>query len=926
MGSGIDPHRASLIRTLFFRAVDLNGAERISFLNQACGSDEMLRTDIESLLAADAADDRFIVTAITKMAEWVPYPSPAAPEEETAGWSVGPYTVIELIGRGGVGSVYRAIRQDQFRMQVALKLIKRGVDTDLAARQFRNEEQILAQLQHPNIARLLDGGVTDDGLPYFVMEHVEGEPITVYCRTAKLDIYARLRLFQLVCKAVQFAHQHLIVHRDLKPSNILITAEGIPKLLDFGIAKLLEPTAAEQSYLSLTGAGMRLMTPHYASPEQILGLPLTTATDIYSLGVVLYELLTGLSPYRTKIGSSAALEQAICQQDPQSPAAVCKQVDQELATIVLMALHKEPQRRYNSIEQFSGDIRRYLEHRPIAARKDNALYRWRKFVQRHTIGAVMCSVMAATLMTGVAAVHSEAVRAQRRFQQVRKLADTIIFDLHDEIASLPGATKARQLLVKTAVEYLDSLAVEARNDPQLQRELATAYEKIGDVQGNGSYSNLGEPATAVENYRKGLAIANRLPTSKVALELITRFYYKIGNVQEQVWGRPTDARENLLTAVRIADSIPEKTGDAAYKVRIDAATYLGGLDNIRNPERAVGPLQRALFITRQWKAAQPSSESAFYEIRALQLLGEAFWQRGDLHKSLQLQLEAIPLMEELLRRHPDNIGWQHEMALCYEFAGLVAGHPQYLNLGDHRAAANWFRKMLEIFEQQSAADSKDMRAQFGLSEALASLAAAIRGSDPAQAELLYGRSLALNISIAQSKPDDALAPRWQAFNRVGLAWVLSHRRLHRDAIQELEKALSLHQSSLAKDPMDPQFRQELGVILCALGKERGVVGDVGPAAIHLHHALSVLLPLWQSTPRKLSLRRDVADCYEDLGDLAALKSDWNEARWWYTKSYALWGTWSTIAPSTSYDLTQAHHVSGSLDRANRKCKEVAHSR
>jgi tetratricopeptide (TPR) repeat protein len=333
-------------------------------------------------------------------------------------------------------------------------------------------------------------------------------------------------------------------------------------------------------------------------------------------------------------------------------------------------------------------------------------------------------------------------------------------------------------------------------------------------------------------------------------------------------------------------------------------------------------MEKALLITRQWNAAQPSSESAFYEIRARQVLGEVLWQLGDLHKSLQFQLEAIPLMEELLRQQPDNVDWQHEMALCYEFAGLVAGHPQYANLGDHAAAANWFRKMLAIFERQSSADSKDMRAQFGLSEALASLASAVRESDPPGAERLYRRSLALNIDIVRSKPDDALAPRWQAFNRRGLAWVLSREQRHGEAIKELEKALALQEWCLAKDSKDPQFQEELGVMLCALGAERGRVGDRVAAAAELHRALAILSSLWQGNPRKLSLVRDLADCHEKLGNLAAAKSDWNEARAWYAKSKELWNTWPGIGTASVYDLTQNRRVTILLEQTTRRAERV----
>jgi tetratricopeptide (TPR) repeat protein len=594
-----------------------------------------------------------------------------------------------------------------------------------------------------------------------------------------------------------------------------------------------------------------------------------------------------------------------------------------------MALRKEPQRRYRSVEQFSDDIQRYLEGRPILARKDTVGYRSRKFLQRHTMGVTTGVVIAAGLVIGVATVQNEAVRAQRRFQQVRKLANTMIFDLHDQIASLPGATKARQSLVKTAIEYLDSLATEAAGDPQLQLELATAYEKIGDVQGNMANSHLGHPDAAVESYRKGLAIADRLALSRSALELAARLYYKTGDVQHRLLGRPTEARSTLLTAVRIADSIPAKTGDPAYRVRAQAAGWFSELDLLRNPRDALPALQKSLAIAREWATAQPGPESAFFQVVALSRVAGGLWQTGDLNASLGLQLQAMRFMEELLREHPDNVDWQEQMAICYERAALVSGHPMYINLGDRASAANWFEKEVTIFERLASADSNDMRVQFDLSEALAALASAVRESDPARAKRLYRRSLSLNTAIAESKPDDALAPRWQAFNRMGLAWVLSREQRHGEVIQELEKALALQEWSLAKDPKDPQFQEELGVILCALGAERASVDDRAVARAQLHRALAILSLLWQANPHKLTLLRDLADCYEKLGHVAAAESDWNRARSWYSKSKDLWNTWPTIATSSAYDVIQNRRVSRLLEQAARRTQradEIARSR
>jgi serine/threonine protein kinase len=448
------------IEELFHQAADLAPADRAAFLRRACDGDEELQREVESLLAADASRDTFLKAAVADATSLLP----SAPDRSAGliGKRIGPYSITRVIGKGGMGSVYGAVRDDDIRMQVAVKLLARGTDTEAALGRFRAERRILAGLQHPNIARLLDAGATEDGLPYFVMEYVDGSPLLDYA--TPLSTRQCLELFRSVCAAVQYAHQNLVVHRDLKPGNILVTADGTAKLLDFGIAKLLDPESAG-STLTLTGTGVRLMTPDYASPEQVRGEPVTTATDIYSLGVILYELLTGRRPHHIETSSPAAIERAICLEEPTKPSAVNPRLDHDLDNIVLLALRKEPQRRYASVEQFSEDIRRYLEGRPIRARKDTLGYRANRFVRRNKLAVAAAALVVLGTLTGLAAVNRQARRAEYRFQQVRKLADTVLFDLNSEIESLAGSTKARELLVKTSLAYLDSLAAEGSNDP-----------------------------------------------------------------------------------------------------------------------------------------------------------------------------------------------------------------------------------------------------------------------------------------------------------------------------------------------------------------------------------------------------------------------------------------------------------------------------
>src|SRR5262245_9570413 len=342
----MNPEQWKRIEQVFEEVIETPAEERPVLLEQACGGDGDLRREVESLLAADggygaAAIEAAISTRATDL---------AVSGEELVGKRLG-------VGRltGGMGTVYRAVRDDQaFEKQAALKVIRRGMDSATVIASFRRERQILARLDHPHIARLLDGGTTDDGLPFFVMEYVEGKPITEYYAQSRLNMPQRLRLFREVCGAVQYAHSNLVVHRDLKPGNIFVTREGIPKLLDFGLAKVVNPEAAEDA----TMTGIRMLTPDYASPEQVRGEPVTTATDSYSLGVGLYELLAGRRPHESTSGSLRDLEERICRTETRAPSTIAPTLRGDLDNIVLMALRKEPGRRYATAEQFAEDIRR----------------------------------------------------------------------------------------------------------------------------------------------------------------------------------------------------------------------------------------------------------------------------------------------------------------------------------------------------------------------------------------------------------------------------------------------------------------------------------------------------------------------------------------------------------------------------------------
>ena len=662
---------------LFFEAVDLPPEEQARFLESIAAEDADLRAEVESLLAADRKKGQGVAEAVESAAALLFDPdalSAAGDSQDLARQRLGPYRVVREIGRGGMGAVYLATRDDdQYRKQVAIKVVKRGMDTAEVLGRFRHERQILANLDHPFIARLLDAGTTPDGRPFFVMDYVKGVPVDVFCRQLSLRVKDRLLLFLRICEAVSHAHRNLVVHRDLKPGNIFVTADGTPRLLDFGVAKLLSPDA-ERGTATATMLAFAF-TPEYASPEQVRGLSVTTAADVYALGAILYELLTGSRAQPMKTITPLEIDRVVCENPVKKPSLVARGLDVDLDYIVLMAMRKEPDRRYPSVDALAEDIRRHLSGLPVMAREGSFRYHAGKFIRRNRASIAAGTVFAAVLIGGTAVSTIQARRAERaqalaevqrgraqtsqraaeqaafeaqaqranaetqrkqaeaaraladserqtadrRFGQVRELAGKFLLDFHDSIATLPGSTPARKMVVQTGLQYYDTLVREAKGNRSLLEEIARGYDRLGDVQGNPYQANLGDSAGAMASYQKALAIREKIEDPS-----------------------PEYLRDCMEGKVRIADLLTLKGDVAAAGRMLRAAIALGG----------ESPLSSS-------RAVREALAHAYSDLSAMQ------FRTGTYEQAIDPSLKMLALWTDMARENRNHAAEQTGIGLAH---------------------------------------------------------------------------------------------------------------------------------------------------------------------------------------------------------------------------------------------------------------------
>ena len=750
-----------------------------------------------------------------------------------------------------MGTVHLAVRDDDaFQRRVAIKVLRRGMDTDAIVQRFRHERQILASLDHPYIAHLLDGGSTPDGLPFFAMEYIEGQPITEFCESRQLDTTARLKLFRNVCSAVQYAHQNLIIHRDIKPANVLVTADGAPKLLDFGIAKLLNPELGGQ-VPPQTAAGLHLMTPEYASPEQVRGEPVTTATDVYSLGVLLYELLTGRRPYHLTSRAPAEIARVVCEAVPARPSTAVtampdagmsddvatgeqgdtaptritaptrlrsveverlrRRLAGDLDNIVLKALSKEPQRRYGSADLFSEDVRRHLEGLPVFARKDTLRYRAVKVVGRNRVAVAAAATTIVALLAGIIGTtwqarvaRAERQQAEQRFDDVRRLANALLFDVHDQIQDLPGSTPARKLLVTKALEYLDKLARDAGDRTDLRSELAAAYLKVGDVQGRPLVPNLGDVSGARESYTKSIAL-----------------FESIGAASP----RPQDPAAHkdssrLGTAYMRLGDVVAAMGDTA-----------GALAHAR----------KGLALQEQVAGGADASVEARRELAASHSrVSDLLAATGKVPAALEHRRTSLALMQGLVAIAPDDAANLRQLGSAYQKLANTLGNPNAPNLGDLQGALAALERSGAAFRRGIELYPNNALFRRNLAVVHSNTADVLSGMGRrAEALARQREALAIFEGMAAADPANVAAKNDVAISLSKVAEMLSSGGRPGEAVRQYERALEIHQALAAGDPDNAAFTAEVASDYNRLATAEVALGDRTRALAHHSRAVEI---------------------------------------------------------------------------------------
>jgi serine/threonine protein kinase len=913
-----DATRWKLVEELFHAAAAVPVSHRGAYLSLACAGDSELQSDVESLLAFDQGEESG-GEALPPLAALINRTTHEMTEEteKIVGTRIGPYVVLREIGHGGMGTVYLAERADgQFQQKVALKVVS-GFCTKTGRERFLAERQLLANLDHPNVARLLDGGETEQGQPYFAMEYLEGESIAEYFARRRTNTAERVEIFEQVCAAVHYAHQKLAIHRDLKPDNILITsvASGggeraslpVAKVLDFGIAKLIDAASPQESSACLT-LGPQAMTPPYASPEQFRGRPVSTSTDVYSLGAVLYEILSGHRPYNLQGKTPAEMERAICEEDPLSPSraalkeggqrsepavALWRELRGDLDKITAMAMAKEPEQRYGSAQALAEDLRRYRMGFPVLAHGGGFFYRLKKQWKRNRLVFSATAILLLSWFVGTAMVLRESRRTRQREEQVRNLAAALLLDTREQTSSPGLNTGERAAVVKQALENLSQLARDHRNDPALDLQRAIAYQRVGDLQGHPMESSLGDSVGAENSYRASLEILDRLAAANPR-DLAVMYRQIVG--RRLLGELLRDARgldagiECMRKGAEVADrALPAAPNDDT--LRSDAALLFRSLSRALTQSGSFAEastlLDRAFAIYNDLQAHDPKN------LENLSRLAECYGGRmylfqstGKLQDSFQDGLENLRLRQSLMQQDPRNGDSRRNLMIAYERLGDVLGDPLLPNLGDHHGGAAYLRQARALAETIAADDPTDINAFFDLAMTRKRLALTLIAADEraeAQPELEAGLQQAERLlKIDPTHRRNLLLA--QTFHErfaeaAGLAGDTEQANRGFDTAQAMVGKI------LERSPTDGEggiASMEIEI----LRLEMDARGMNLAAFAHTEAHLAALAERFETVLPKTPSRAFLA--YADLGRLNEKIGNIDQARRWYEKSLEGW--------------------------------------
>ncbi len=881
----MNPARWNRLQELFYAASGMEARNRRVYLESECASDPSLRLQVESLILSSGEDVTGVLESVQRLA--------ASAMSTGAGDRIGNYEVVRELGHGGMGSVFLATRaDDQYRKEVAIKLMNLAIAGPEMQARFRAERQILADLDHPNIARLLDGGATPSGLPYVVMEYVDGAPIDVYSRERNLSVAERLALFRQLCDAVIYAHRNLVVHRDIKPANVLVGRDGAPKLLDFGIAKLVGNGAP--ATVALTQVSERLMTPEYASPEQARGEPITTSSDIYSLGVLLYELLTGHRPFEVESRTAAGIRKTVCEAEPRRPSERGgRELKGDLDNIVLMAMRKEPQRRYASVDRFSEDIRRYLEGFPVLARDDTWGYRTGKFVRRHRWSVAAASVFLVLVIAfgaamgllarRVAAERDIAMTERRNAEQVSQfLIDS--FRLADRSGTQGRTLTAQEVLDRGSDRIFKQLKDQPAVRAKMMNTMGQVYESLGlydqarllltdalairrrapgdpgedTVESFASLGELldtkGDFAGAESWYRQALAAEARISGPDSAATATVK-----AKLASALTGQ-AKAREAARLLKESLDTRKRLFGDESSAVA-DSLFRQGQLENSQEKFAAAEPYFRQALAIRR-RALGPEDPETVNTIGELASLLSA---RGRLNEAETLQRESLGLHRKLY-------GASH-ILVAQDLATLGVLR---FNAGDYREAAAMDRQAADIFRAALGPESPQLadalvelgnaterlghfpEAEANIRQALAMDTKLLGEHHPETASAAHNLVNVLhdqgkNVEaeklmdglVARQRDQDARSPAL-AFNLAGLGGLKRARGDFAGADRDYQEALPIFRKAFG------ERHSTYARALTSLAGNRVSMGDLKSSEATLNQAVGILRAADRMNPLDLS--------------------------------------------------------------------------